>query len=153
MAPVASASDKLSGAVTLQVGSTTKTITLNSSDNTLSGLASAINSSASASMPACSPMLRVPAQPGLRHFGANGNITVSGNSLGRPGANTLNYSGTAGSSTGQSRSTGSLSPVSTLQRCALRIYLHSSWQRHSSSWAMWPQRRRSDLSNLVEGHN
>ena len=42
--PVANASDTLSGSLTIQVGSgTPQTITLNSSDNTLSGLESAIN--------------------------------------------------------------------------------------------------------------
>ena len=46
LAPITSTSDKLSGAITLQVGSgTAKTITLNSSNNTLSGMAAAINSS------------------------------------------------------------------------------------------------------------
>ncbi len=43
--PIANASDTLSGSVTIQVGSgTAQTINLSSSDNTLSGLASAINS-------------------------------------------------------------------------------------------------------------
>jgi flagellar hook-associated protein 2 len=43
---VASASDKLSGSIVIQVGSTTaQTVTLKSSDNTLTGLAAAINSS------------------------------------------------------------------------------------------------------------
>lgn len=43
--PVAHTTDTLSGSITLQVGSgTAHTITLDSSDNTLSGLASAINS-------------------------------------------------------------------------------------------------------------
>src|SRR5580658_7564 len=46
MAPVANTSDTLTGSVTLQVGSgKAQTIILNSSNNTLSGLASAINAS------------------------------------------------------------------------------------------------------------
>jgi flagellar hook-associated protein 2 len=47
LTPITNASDTLSGAITLQVGAsgTPQTITLNSTDNTLAGLAEAINSS------------------------------------------------------------------------------------------------------------
>src|SRR5580658_6860689 len=47
LTPITNASDTLSGAITLQVGAsgTPQTITLNSTDNTLAGLAAAINSS------------------------------------------------------------------------------------------------------------
>ncbi len=51
---IANASDTLSGSITLQVGSgAAQTITLNSSSDTLSGLAAAINASGVASRPAC----------------------------------------------------------------------------------------------------
>jgi flagellar hook-associated protein 2 len=111
MAPVASASDKLSGAVTLQLGSRTKTITLNSSDNTLAGLASAINSSGigiNASVLTDASGSRLSLVSGTS--GATSNITVSANSLAAAVTNTLSYSGTAGS--GSVASTGTLSPVS-----------------------------------------
>lgn len=114
MAPVADASDTLSGAITLQVGSgTPQTITLNSSNNTLSGLASAINSSGigiDASVLTDATGSRLSLVSGTS--GANGTITVSGNSIAAAVANTLSYSGTAGSSS--ANSTGTLSPVSTL---------------------------------------
>ncbi len=47
LAPIANAGDTLSGSITLQAGAsgTPQTFTLNSSDNTLSGLASVINAS------------------------------------------------------------------------------------------------------------
>ena len=46
LAPITSATTTLTGSITLQAGSgTAQTITLNSSDNTLAGLAAAINSS------------------------------------------------------------------------------------------------------------
>lgn len=46
LAPITDSSDTLAGSITIQVGSgTAKTITLDSTNNTLSGLASAINSS------------------------------------------------------------------------------------------------------------
>jgi flagellar hook-associated protein 2 len=113
MAPVASASDELSGAVTLHVGSTTQTITLNSSDNTLSGLASAINSSGigiDASVLTDATGSRLSLVSGTS--GAGGNIAVSSNSLSAAVANTLSYSGTAGTAT--VTSTGTLSPVASL---------------------------------------
>jgi flagellar hook-associated protein 2 len=111
LAPIASAADKLSGAVTLQVGSgTARTITLNSSDNTLSGLASAINQSGvgiSASVLTDASGSRLSLVSGTS--GASGNITVSANSLAAAVANTLSYTGTAGTS--GANSTGTLSPV------------------------------------------
>src|SRR6202041_1451563 len=107
------ASDKLSGAVTLQVGTTTKTIALNSTDNTLSGLASAINSSGvgiNASVLTDASGSRLSMVSGTS--GVNGGITVSGNSLAAAAVSTLSYSGTVGAST--AASTGTLSPVATL---------------------------------------
>ena len=97
LAEVASSSATLSGSVTLQVGSgTAQTITLTSSDNTLAGLAAAINSSGvgvSASVLTDSSGSRLSLVSGTS--GVNGNITVSANSI--TGANQLlAYSGTPG---------------------------------------------------------
>ena len=110
LAPIANASATLSGSVTLQVGSgTAQTITLNSSDNTLSGLASAINSSGvgvTASILTDASGSRLSLVSGTS--GANGNVTISSNSI--AAANTaLNYSGVAGS--GSANSTGTLTPI------------------------------------------
>ena len=84
MAPISSASSKLTGSVTLQVGSgTAQTITISSSDNTLSGLASAINASGLgivATVLTDSSGSRLSMVSGTS--GANGNITVSANSIG-----------------------------------------------------------------------
>ncbi len=99
LAPLASASATLTGSITLQVGSgTAQTITLNSSDDTLSGLASAINASgagitASVLTDANGSRLSLVSNTS----GADGNITVSNNSLSAAAANTLNASVTAGS--------------------------------------------------------
>ena len=83
LAPIASAGDTLAGSITLQVGSgTTHTITLGPSDNTLAGLASAINSSASgitASVLTDASGSRLSLVSGTS--GTNGNISVSGNSI------------------------------------------------------------------------
>lgn len=83
LAEITSASDTLSGSITLQVGSgTAKTITLNSSNNTLAGLASAINSSGAgvtASVLTDASGSRLSLVSGTS--GANGNITVSSNSI------------------------------------------------------------------------
>ena len=96
MAEVSSASDKLSGSVTLQAGSgPAQTITI-SSDNTLSGLAAAINSSGvgiTASVLTDASGSRLSLVSGAS--GANGNITVSSNSVVAAGAQ-LNYSGSMG---------------------------------------------------------
>ncbi|MGA2085324.1 MAG: flagellar filament capping protein FliD [Terracidiphilus sp.] len=83
LAPITKASDKLSGSVTLQAGSgSTETITLNSSDNTLSGLASAINSSgvgiiASVLTDSSGSRLSLVSDTS----GAGGNIQVTSNSI------------------------------------------------------------------------
>jgi len=83
LAEVPSASTPLSGAITLQVGTgTAQTITLTSSDGTLSGLASAINSSGvgiTASVLTDSSGSRLSLVSGTS--GADGGITVSGNSI------------------------------------------------------------------------
>jgi len=110
LAPISSASAKLSGSITLEVGSgTAQTITLNSSDNTLSGLAAAINSSGVgviASVLTDSSGSRLSLVSGTS--GADGNLTVSANSI--VATNTaLKYSGSAGSSAGNS--TGTLSSI------------------------------------------
>ena len=100
MAKLASASDTLSGSITLQVGSgTARTITLDSSDDTLSGLASAINSSSAgitASVLTDATGSRLSLVSGTS--GANGNITVSDNTLSAAVSNTLSATVTAGSS-------------------------------------------------------
>jgi flagellar hook-associated protein 2 len=100
MAELASASDTLSGSITLQVGSgTAQTITLDSSDDTLSGLASAINSSnvgITASVLTDATGSRLSLVSGTS--GANGNITVSDNKLTAAVSNTQSATVTAGSS-------------------------------------------------------
>jgi flagellar hook-associated protein 2 len=112
LAPIASTSDTLSGAITLQVGTsgTPLKITLNSSDNTLAGLASAINSSAAgidASVLTDATGSRLSLVSGMS--GADGNITVSSNSIVAAASTTLSYTGSAGTST--ANSIGSLSAV------------------------------------------
>jgi flagellar capping protein FliD len=111
LAPITSASATLSGSVTLQVGSgTAQTITLDSSDNTLAGLATAINSSSvgiTASVLTDSQGSRLSLVSGTS--GAAGNVTVSANSI--AAANTvLNYSGSG--ATGAENSTGTLTSIS-----------------------------------------
>ena len=80
---ISNASDTLSGSITLQVGSgTATTITLNSSNGTLSGLASAINASGAgitASVLTDASGSRLSLVSGTS--GASGNITVSANSI------------------------------------------------------------------------
>jgi flagellar hook-associated protein 2 len=136
LAEVASASDALSGSITLQVGNgKTETIVIGSApasgaaahtiytgsangDNTLSALASAINSSGvgiSASILTDATGSRLSLVSGTS--GANGNIAAIANSLTAAAANTLAYSGTAGAGTGGAGTTtsaGALSPVSNL---------------------------------------
>jgi len=96
---VASSSDPLSGSITLQVGSgTALTIALNSSDNTLAGLASTINSSgvginASVLTDSSGSMLSLVSSTS----GANGNISVTENTI-TDTKDALSYSGTAGTS-------------------------------------------------------
>ncbi len=114
LAEIVNTADTLSGSVTLRVGNgTARTITLNSSDNTLSGLAAAINESgvgisASVLTDATGSRLSLVSDTS----GANGNIAVSANSLAASVPNTLSYTGTAG--TGSANSTGTLSPVASL---------------------------------------
>ena len=106
LARISSASDPLSGSITLQAGSgAALTITLNSSDNTLAGLASTINSSgvginASVLTDSSGSMLSLVSSTS----GANGNINVTGNTM-VDTKMTLNYSGTAGSSSANSNGT------------------------------------------------
>lgn len=114
LAELSNAANTLSGSITVQAGSgTAQTITLNSSDDTLSGLASAINASdadltASVLTDASGSRLTLVSSTS----GASGNIAVSNNSLTAAAANTLSYTGTAG--TNAANSTGALSPVSSL---------------------------------------
>jgi flagellar hook-associated protein 2 len=111
MAEITNSADTLSGAVTLQVGSgTSQTITLDSSDNTLSGLASAINSSGlgiSANVLTDASGSRLSLVSGTS--GAGGNIVVTGNSIVAAASNTLGATVTAGTST--TTSSALLSPV------------------------------------------
>ena len=105
LTPVTNAADKLSGSITLQAGSgTAHTITLDSSNNTLAGLASAINSSGAgitASVLTDANGSRLSLVSGTS--GAGGNITVSANSIvdATTGSGTLAYSPTV---TGQNAS-------------------------------------------------
>ena len=111
LAEVASSSDTLSGSVTLQVGSgTAQTIALNSNDDTLAGLASAINASGvgiTASVLTDASGSRLSLVSGTS--GANGNIAVTGNSLTAAASNTLGAAVTVGS--GTTASTATLSAV------------------------------------------
>ncbi|MGP8251423.1 MAG: flagellar filament capping protein FliD [Terracidiphilus sp.] len=84
LAEIPDASDTLTGSITLQVGTsgTSQTFTLDSSDNTLAGLAAAINSSnaginASVLTDATGSRLSLVSDTS----GANGNIVVSSNSI------------------------------------------------------------------------
>jgi flagellar hook-associated protein 2 len=108
LAPVSSASEQLTGSITLKVGAsgTAQTITLGSSDNTLAGLAAAINASGvgvTASVLTDSSGSRLSLVSGTS--GANGNITVSSNSIAAAKAATLSYTGTAGAGTAYSSGT------------------------------------------------
>jgi flagellar hook-associated protein 2 len=111
MAEIASSADTLSGKVTLQVGSATaQTITLNSANDTLAGLASAINSSGigiSANVLTDASGSRLSLVSGVS--GANGNILVTGNSLAAAASNTLGATVTPGSNS--TTSSALLSPV------------------------------------------
>jgi flagellar hook-associated protein 2 len=95
LAAITNSSDTLSGSITLQVGSgTAQTITLDASDNTLSGLASAINSSGvgiTASVLTDSSGSRLSLVSGTS--GAKGTIAVSANSI-ADGATALDYNST-----------------------------------------------------------
>jgi len=111
LAPIANAADKLSGSITVQAGSgKAQTITLNSSDNTLSGLAAAINGSGAgitASVLTDAGGSRLSLVSGTS--GASGDIAISDNTLTASAANTLAYTGTAG--TGTAYSNGTLAAV------------------------------------------
>jgi len=107
LAPIPSSSDTLSGSITLKVGATgtAHTITLNSTDNTLAGLASAINSSGvgvTASVLTDSSGSRLSLVSGTS--GANGNITISANSIVAATNTALGY-------TASSTSAGALAPI------------------------------------------
>ena len=112
LAPIASASATLSGSITLQAGSsgTPQTITLNSSDNTLAGLAAAINSSGAgidASVLTDSSGSRLSLVSGTS--GAGGNLIITSNTI--VAANTaLNYAGVA--ATSKANATGTLASIS-----------------------------------------
>ena len=108
---ITSLSDTLSGSITLQVGKgAAQTINVPTSNNTLEGLESAINTSGlgiSASiLTDSSGMSRLSLVSGTS--GANGNITVSGNSI-VDTATHLDYTGTSGTSSNPS--TGTLAPI------------------------------------------
>jgi flagellar hook-associated protein 2 len=108
---VASASTTLSGSITIQVGSDkAQTITLGTSNNTLSGLAAAINSAAvgvTANVLTDSSGSRLSLTSSTS--GAGGNIVISANSITAAQSNTLGFTGSAGS--GTSYSTGTLAAV------------------------------------------
>ena len=111
LAPIANAADKLSGSITLQVGTgPTQTVTLNPSNNTLSGLAAAINGSGAgitASVLTDANGSRLSLVSGTS--GQGGDITISDNTLSDAVPNTLAYTGTAG--TNSANSTGTLAAV------------------------------------------
>jgi len=108
---IANASDTLSGSMTLKVGSgAAQTIMLDSADDTLSGLAKAINSSSvgiTASVLTDASGSRLSLVSGVS--GAGGDITVSNNSIAAAASNTLSALVTAGS--GSTASTALLSAV------------------------------------------
>lgn len=114
LAEIPGAATALSGSITVQVGGgQAQTVTLNSSDNTLAGLAAAINASnagvtASVLTDASGSRLALVSKVS----GAAGNIQISNNSIVAAAANTLAYAGAAGS--GTTTSNGTLAPVSSL---------------------------------------
>jgi flagellar hook-associated protein 2 len=109
LAQIANTKDTLSGSITLQVGSgAAQTITLNSSDNTLSGLAAAINSSSvgiTASVLTDSSGSRLSLVSGTS--GANGNIAVTANSI----TDTSNTTTVTPTYTSLTSSSGLLTPI------------------------------------------
>jgi flagellar hook-associated protein 2 len=111
LAQIANANDTLAGSITLQAGSgTALTITLNSSDNTLAGLAATINSSGvgiNASVLTDSAGSRLSLVSATS--GASGNIAVSANAIVATDSTSLSYTGTAGS--GSTASTGTLAAL------------------------------------------
>ena len=126
LAPVSSASTPLAGSITLQVGSsgTAKTITLNSTDNTLTGLAAAINSSGAgvtASILTDSSGSRLSLVSGTS--GGLGNIQVTENSI----SAVLAYTVTAGTAPGNSA--GTLASIANTGDDTTRIALYPRWAR------------------------
>jgi flagellar hook-associated protein 2 len=111
LSEIANANDTLAGSITLQTGSgTAQTITLNSSDNTLAGLAATINASAigiNASVLTDATGSRLSLVSATS--GAQGNIVVSSNTLVATNSTVLNYTGTAGG--GATASTGTLAAL------------------------------------------
>jgi flagellar hook-associated protein 2 len=104
LAAVSNADNPLTGSITLSVGAngTPQTITLNSSNNTLSGLATAINASGVgviANVITDSSGSRLSLVSGTP--GAAGTVNVTGDSI----AAYLNYAGTAGTSSANSTGT------------------------------------------------
>jgi flagellar capping protein FliD len=112
LAAIPSASDKLTGSITLQVGSgKARTISLPSSGETLASLAAAINSSGagiSASVLTDSSGSRLSLVSGSS--GAKGNISITSNSIADTAGMALGYTGSAGS--GSSYSIGKLAGIS-----------------------------------------
>jgi flagellar hook-associated protein 2 len=108
LAQIANADDALSGSITIKAGNgSSLTVVVNSSDNTLAGLAATINSAgmgivANVLTDASGSLLSLTS--GIS--GAAGNLAVSANTLSASDATALAYTGTAGS--GSSFSTGSL---------------------------------------------
>lgn len=113
LAPIANASETLTGSIKLQVGSgaaQTIDVPTTTGDNTLAGLAAAINASGvgvTASVLTDASGSRLSLVSGTS--GAEGNIAISANSLAAAASTTLNYTGTAGAS--GTYSSGALSPV------------------------------------------
>jgi flagellar hook-associated protein 2 len=108
LTPIANASDTLAGSITVQVGAsgTPQTVTLDSNDNTLAGLAAAINSSSAgitASVLTDANGSRLSLVSGTS--GADGNVIVSANSLVDTNGATLGYTGSAASGTTNSQGT------------------------------------------------
>jgi flagellar hook-associated protein 2 len=111
LAPVASASTALSGSITIQAGSgKAQTITLGTSNNTLTGLAAAINSAAAgvtANVLTDSSGSRLSLTSSTS--GSGGNIVVSANSISAAGSSTLGFTASAG--VGTANSSGTLAAV------------------------------------------
>jgi flagellar hook-associated protein 2 len=117
LAPITSAGDTLAGSITLQVGSgTAQTITLGPNDNTLAGLAAAINSSSAgitASVLTDASGSRLSLVSGTS--GVSGDINVSANSIvDSTSATTISPSFTSSSS-----SAGIVTPIANAANDAL----------------------------------
>jgi flagellar hook-associated protein 2 len=117
LAPITNLNDTLSGSITLQVGSgAATTITLSSSDNTLTELAAAINSSAvgiTASVLTDATGSRLSLVSGTS--GTAGNIAVTSNSI----VDTSNTTTIAPTYTSSTTSSGVLSPIANAASDAL----------------------------------